>query len=207
MRLIETMFGGERVWDSAARYDPAVRIIVKRMLNLGVPGGNAAAVRPVEDLVAQLKQDASIDGTTREGAIRELRRIGDRGLPDACAATREVVARADGTPDQYRRALGLAVGATRLAPWSPYCQGAVAMARYRSGDYLGALDALTAAASESEGGVPSDLLTLRVMSLARAGRLDEARKEHERLVRAPAAAAGSQLDAWRAEMESALRQR
>ena len=100
------------------------------------------------DIEQEVQRDATIDPVGRSAAVEELRRIGDRDVAKLCAESAAITMRPDARDEAYQRALRNAARATQLAPWSAYCIGVHGMARYRTGDYAGALETLERAAAQ-----------------------------------------------------------
>jgi len=114
------------------------------------------------------------------------------------------------TPDEAlrdpQRAVALAEEAVKLSPGEGTYHNTLGVARYRTGAFAKAIEALEASVRLRSGGDPYDWLFL-AMAHARLGHRDEARREYDRAARwmAEKAPANPELAAMRAEADAVMK--
>lgn len=161
-----TPLGDVCVFRSTSSYDPTATALVDRLF----------AERPTaEEVVARLRDEAPLDPSVREAAVRAARARGDS--PARLKGDAWGVVRAAGrTVDEYRAALAEAERAVALVPYDRTSLDTLGVALYRVGRYQDSLAAL--AEGEALRGRPSSLhLAFRAMCHHRLGDAESARAE------------------------------
>jgi hypothetical protein len=139
----------------------------------------------------------------RGAILDEITRMGDRDVVALCLDAREIVVRRDATVDLYQQALRNSFRATQLAPWSAYCVGVFGMAKYRTGDYSGAIETLESASAAKPENLSAGL-AFTAMSLQRLGHTAEAKAVAEKLWSRTATSTDVQLANVLAELDLVL---
>jgi len=161
-----TPLGDVCVFRATSSYDPTATALVDRLF----------AERPTaEEAVARLRDEARLDPSVREAAVRAARARGDS--PARLKGDAWGVVRAAGrTVDEYRAALAEAERAVALVPYDRTFLDTLGVALYRVGRYQDSLAAL--AQGEVLRGRPSSLhLAFCAMCHQRLGDAESARAE------------------------------
>jgi WD40 repeat protein len=125
-----------KIWGSKSNYPPYSLLDVIRQINM-LPVRSQLR----EDSIAYLKKNTKLDAGMRQAAISYLCRIPD--YPETLNKNSyHVVKSPVSKPELYRQALRQAQVATREAPWEASYFLTLAIAQYRTGDYLVALNTL-----------------------------------------------------------------